>query len=88
MVDSSSQELQSLLDDWALLSSRLGVRRSKAPESISTESALIYDGVKLLATAIQDLDQSQTVEIQSISCESAIPWEKGSSLINYMRPVI
>jgi hypothetical protein len=53
-----------------------------------TESALIYDAVKLLATAVQDLDQSQAVEAQPISCENGIPWVHGSSLINYMRPVI
>ncbi|XP_054163278.1 glutamate receptor ionotropic, kainate 2-like [Oppia nitens] len=88
IVDSSSLELQSLIDDWPILTARLGYRRTKAPDnSISTESALIYDGVRLLATAIQDLDQSQTVEIQSISCTAGVPWEKGSSLINYMRPI-
>jgi hypothetical protein len=53
-----------------------------------TESALIYDGIKLLATAMQDLDQSQSVDgIQPISCENGNPWLYGSSLINYMRPV-
>lgn len=54
---------------------------------LQTESALIYDAVKLLATGIQDLDQSQSVEVQQVSCDSGVPWAQGSSLINYMRPV-
>ena len=52
-----------------------------------TESALLYDGVKLLATALQDLDQSQSVDVQSASCEFKKAWAQGSSLINYIRPV-
>lgn len=52
------------------------------------ESALIYDGIRLLSTALQDLDQSQSVDgIQPISCHSGSPWLYGSSLLNYMRPV-
>lgn len=52
-----------------------------------TETALIYDAVKLLATALQDLDQSRSIDVTPISCENGIPWMHGSSLINYMRPI-
>jgi hypothetical protein len=52
-----------------------------------TESALIYDAVKLLATSLGRLDRSQAIEIRPISCVDEVPWFHGTSLINYMRPV-
>lgn len=55
---------------------------------LQTDSALIYDAVKLTATALRELDQSQRIDIHQLSCENEIPWIYGSSLINYMRPVI
>jgi ionotropic glutamate receptor len=88
LVDVVSPELLSLMSDWTQLASKLGKKDVTQPKHILTESALIYDGIKLLATAMQDLDQSQSVDgIQPISCENGNPWLYGSSLINYMRPV-
>lgn len=55
--------------------------------SSQTESALVYDSVKLLAMALENLDMSQSVDIPSVSCEDEIPWSHGTSLVNYMRPV-
>ena len=42
----------------------------------------------MLAIAMRDLDHSQAIQIQQVNCESAEPWAQGSSLINFMRPVI
>ena len=69
------------------MATRLGKRAIQPLENIKTETALIYDAVKLLATALQDLDQSQSVDVSPISCENGTPWPHGSSLINYMRPI-
>lgn len=52
-----------------------------------TETALIYDAVKLLALALQGLDESKSIEITPINCENEVPWTHGSSLVNYMRPI-
>ena len=52
-----------------------------------TESALIYDAVKLLAMALGRLDKSQSVEIRPISCIDEEPWRHGTSVVNFMRPV-
>jgi hypothetical protein len=41
-----------------------------------------------LATALQDLDQSQSISMPSISCQRESQWQFGSSLMNYMRPVL
>ena len=56
------------------------------PLTARTETALIYDAVKLLALSLQELDQSKSIEITPINCENEIPWTHGSSLVNYMRP--
>ncbi|XP_025016477.1 glutamate receptor ionotropic, kainate 2 isoform X1 [Tetranychus urticae] len=87
LIDTSSTELITLLDEWSSISTRYGRRTINPPESIRTDTALIYDAVKLLATALQDLDQSQSIDITPISCENGLPWLHGSSLLNYMRPI-
>lgn len=55
---------------------------------LQTASALVYDAVKLLATAIEALDKSQKIVIPKLSCENEVPWSIGTSLVNYMRPTI
>lgn len=54
---------------------------------ILIQSALIYDAVSLLASAIRDLDIGESIDAQSLSCESTNgeTWQHGSSIINYMR---
>ena len=72
---------------WTLKHHAMLNGRVPRPDELMTESALIYDGVKLVAMALQELDQSQSIEVGPISCEHGTPWSHGSSLINYMRPV-
>ncbi|KPM03138.1 glutamate receptor, ionotropic kainate-like protein 1, partial [Sarcoptes scabiei] len=81
LIDDSNEEFKLLHEEW-----RKEFPKNQVPE-ISTESALIYDAVKLMSTAIQELDHGQSIEIQQVSCESSVPWSHGSSLINYMRPI-
>ncbi|RWS26385.1 glutamate receptor: ionotropic kainate 3-like protein 2, partial [Leptotrombidium deliense] len=88
LIDASSTELLSLMDEWSSLAMRSGRRGVVTPENIKTETGLIYDAVKLLATAVQDLDQSLSIDVSQISCENGTPWPHGSSLINYMRPIV
>lgn len=57
------------------------------PTTITTDTALIFDAVKLLSLALQELDASQSIEVTPVKCENEIPWTHGSSLINYMRPI-
>ncbi|XP_067123751.1 glutamate receptor ionotropic, kainate 2 isoform X1 [Centruroides vittatus] len=53
----------------------------------STEVALMYDAVKLLAKALNDLDQGQKIRPRPLSCVTEEPWVHGISLINYMRMI-
>lgn len=55
---------------------------------LQAETALMYDAVHLFAKALHDLDTSQQIDIQSLSCDSQETWQHGYSLINYMKIVI
>lgn len=48
----------------------------------------MYDAVYLFAKALHDLDASQQIDINPISCDSAADtFSHGFSLINYMKVV-
>ena len=47
----------------------------------------MYDSVKLLAKALHDLDQSKSINIKSLSCDTEKPWTNGGTLNNYMKMV-
>src|SRR6218665_3785953 len=61
-------------------------------DTILTESALLYDSVRLFARGLQDLDQSQSISIlpatKITSCDQLSPWADGTSLMNYMRQIV
>lgn len=48
---------------------------------------MIYDAVHLFAKALHDLDTSQQIDIQPLSCDGQDTWPHGYSLINYMKIV-
>lgn len=54
---------------------------------IKAETALMYDAVHLFAKALHDLDTSQQIDIQPLSCDGQDTWPHGYSLINYMKIV-
>lgn len=54
---------------------------------IKAETALMYDAVHLFAKALHDLDTSQQINIQPLSCDGQDTWPHGYSLINYMKIV-
>lgn len=55
--------------------------------SFQTETALMYDAVHLFAKALHDLDSSQRIDINPLSCDAVDTWPHGYSLINYMKIV-
>ncbi|XP_064489275.1 glutamate receptor ionotropic, kainate 3-like [Ornithodoros turicata] len=86
LVDVESPELQGFLKDWAAMSSRKD-NRIPVPETIRTETALMYDAVKLFANGLNQLDSTKSVEFPVISCDVAVSSSDGSSLINLMKPI-
>lgn len=50
-------------------------------------SALLFDAVHTVVTAVQELNRSQNVGATQLSCKSSKIWEHGTSLMNYLRMV-
>ncbi|UXI15496.1 Death-associated protein kinase 1 [Sarcoptes scabiei] len=67
--------------------SMISARANRLPNTILTESALLYDSVRLFARALKDLNQSQSISMPLTSCSNMNPWLYGTSLMNYMRPI-
>lgn len=56
-----------------------------APSQLS--SALLFDAVYAVVTAVQELNRSQEIGVKPLSCGSAQIWQHGTSLMNYLRMV-
>ncbi|XP_043854022.1 glutamate receptor ionotropic, kainate 4 isoform X2 [Dromiciops gliroides] len=50
-------------------------------------SALLFDAVYTVVTAVQELNRSQEIGVKPLSCGSAQIWQHGTSLMNYLRMV-
>ncbi|KAK2532714.1 Grik4 [Columba guinea] len=48
-------------------------------------SALLFDAVYAVVTAVQELNRSQEIGVKPLSCGSAQIWQHGTSLMNYLR---
>lgn len=56
------------------------------PETMRVQTALIFDGVLLLAEAFKQLDVEQ-LRPKKILCNDHTTWESGNSITNFMRNV-
>ena len=54
---------------------------------IGFEPALVFDSVYIFAVGLQTLEQSHTLRLKNITCNEAVPWDGGLSLINYINSV-
>ncbi|KAK1795381.1 hypothetical protein P4O66_010558 [Electrophorus voltai] len=50
-------------------------------------SALMFDAVHVVASAVQELNRSQEIGVKPLSCSSPQIWQHGTSLMNYLRMV-
>uniref|UniRef100_A0A8B9KXD5 Glutamate receptor, ionotropic, kainate 5 n=1 Tax=Astyanax mexicanus TaxID=7994 RepID=A0A8B9KXD5_ASTMX len=50
-------------------------------------SALLFDAVHVVASAVQELNRSQEIGVKPLSCTSPQIWQHGTSLMNYLRMV-
>ncbi|CAH6864018.1 Grik4 [Phodopus roborovskii] len=50
-------------------------------------SALLFDAVYAVVTAVQELNRSQEIGVKPLSCGSAQIWQHGTSLMNYLRMI-
>ncbi|NXC05673.1 GRIK4 protein, partial [Orthonyx spaldingii] len=54
---------------------------------LQLSSALLFDAVYAVVTAVQELNRSQEIGVKPLSCGSAQIWQHGTSLMNYLRMV-
>ena len=59
----------------------------RSMHNFTTEVALMYDAVKLFATALADLQRSKPIAMQQISCDREDSWAYGWAITNYMKMI-
>uniref|UniRef100_A0A3Q0T047 Glutamate receptor n=1 Tax=Amphilophus citrinellus TaxID=61819 RepID=A0A3Q0T047_AMPCI len=50
-------------------------------------SALMFDAVHVVVSAVRELNRSQEIGVKPLSCTSPLIWQHGTSLMNYLRMV-
>ncbi|XP_067362100.1 glutamate receptor ionotropic, kainate 5-like isoform X3 [Channa argus] len=56
-------------------------------DRIKLSSALMFDAVHVVVSAVQELNRSQEIGVKPLSCTSPLIWQHGTSLMNYLRMV-
>lgn len=85
IVQEDHPELRTILEDWdSTVLEFLPDKNIPRPKALKSESAMIWDGMKILAKALQELNK---FEVRSIDCNGGEPWPYGTTLINYLRQV-
>ncbi|XP_071521274.1 glutamate receptor ionotropic, kainate 2-like isoform X2 [Panulirus ornatus] len=95
LIDPDRDEVRHLTEDWQagriFYTNKLHdddmIMKLRNMSVWTTETALMYDAVKLFVLAIQALDNSTDVQMTSLMCEGEEAWVHGNSLINYMKLV-
>lgn len=92
LVDPDNEFVRDTVAEWTQGDPKPD-RKSSSPSYqqnetvVKAETALMYDAVHLFAKALHDLDTSQQIDIQPLSCDGQDTWPHGYSLINYMKIV-
>lgn len=50
-------------------------------------SALMFDAVHVVVSAVRELNRSQEIGVKPLSCTTPLIWQHGTSLMNYLRMV-
>ncbi|XP_022248257.1 glutamate receptor ionotropic, kainate 2-like isoform X2 [Limulus polyphemus] len=88
LVDDTAPEFEDISQVWHSGSVGFSHRKTKDKTYLKTEVALMYDAVKLFASALHEMDRrGQDVNLPAISCETEQPWSQGSLIVNYMRTI-
>ncbi|XP_050732988.1 glutamate receptor ionotropic, kainate 2-like isoform X3 [Eriocheir sinensis] len=85
LIDPGREDVKALVDTWRQGRVMATNRLSDGDPILKTETALMYDAVKLFVLAMGALDNSTTVSISQLRCEGEEAWVHGNSLINYMK---
>ncbi|XP_067125930.1 glutamate receptor ionotropic, kainate 2-like [Centruroides vittatus] len=86
LVDPSRQQVANVIRDWIFGELRYG-RPDKSRHVLKTDTALLYDAILLFSQALQDLDQSQPIQIFPIECTRSKVTTYGRSVVSYMKMI-
>ncbi|XP_050429052.1 glutamate receptor ionotropic, kainate 2-like isoform X4 [Adelges cooleyi] len=87
LVDPENPHVVNAVNEIVFNEQKKGRLSRLTPNTMKTETALMYDAVNLFATSLHGLVATQSMKSQQISCRRIQPWMHGFSLINYMRVV-
>lgn len=92
LVDVNAKEFDEVARDWLtrrLRFSKKGEKEENFYRNLTTKVALMYDAVRLFATALRDLqpDNGPKIQVRPLSCETEEPWAQGNSFVKYMRMI-
>ncbi|KAG8321985.1 Glutamate receptor ionotropic, kainate 1 [Homalodisca vitripennis] len=83
IVDAEDVGVMEILKDMERFQSN-GQSLLNKSRIIQAEPALMYDSVHVFALGLQTLEQSHSLALANVSCDSEQPWDGGLSLINYI----
>lgn len=63
------------------------MRKILTPPRLQLSSALMFDAVHVVVSAVRQLNRSQEIGVKPLSCTSPLIWQHGTSLMNYLRMV-
>ncbi|XP_022701514.1 glutamate receptor ionotropic, kainate 2-like [Varroa jacobsoni] len=101
LIDFSSKEIDEVARDWIQRRHRFSSKKSSSVQSnfntgaqdfyknLTTKVALMYDAVRLFATALKDLhpDSGPKIQVAPLSCEREHKWSQGNAFVKYMRMI-
>ncbi|KAL1478838.1 hypothetical protein MTO96_052344, partial [Rhipicephalus appendiculatus] len=87
LVDTNAKEFDEVARDW--MTRRLRHGQKGEGNLYRTKVALMYDAVRLFATALRDLQPNNgpKIQVRPLSCETEEPWSQGNSFVKYMRMI-
>lgn len=90
LVDTNAKEFDEVARDWMTRRLRHGQKgEGNLYRNLTTKVALMYDAVRLFATALRDLQPNNgpKIQVRPLSCETEEPWSQGNSFVKYMRMI-
>ncbi|XP_067000651.2 glutamate receptor ionotropic, kainate 2 [Anabrus simplex] len=85
LLDPSSRMVQHVVRDWIDAEARDGNELDITPETLKTETALMYDAVLLYTEAVVLLNTSEHILQEPLECRQPGRWRKGLDISNFMR---
>jgi len=87
MTDPLQTETINTIGDWVYGELRYGRSLDLTENTLTLETALIYDGVQLLAKTLHELDLNQEITLKRLNCDGLDSWNYGSAVVAHMKRI-